>query len=119
MAVWTLFSTNETQPKLSMQSRSWRCIGSMPIPCTQSETSREMAVQIHIEAREFTDPRSRASQGAPLGMKPDRVAVELNRNIVPREQWAETQLCGGDRLEIVPLVAGGPPLLPAYQELPE
>ena len=25
-----------------------------------------------------------------LGMKQDRVAVELNRNIVPRAQWAET-----------------------------
>jgi len=28
-----------------------------------------------------------------LGMKPDRVAVELNRNIVPRDRWASTPLC--------------------------
>ena len=27
---------------------------------------------------------------AGLGMKPDRVAIELNREIVPREQWPET-----------------------------
>jgi sulfur carrier protein len=42
-----------------------------------------------------------------LGMKQDRVAVELNRNIVPREKWAETNLADGDRLEIVHFVGGG------------
>jgi len=42
-----------------------------------------------------------------LGMKPDRVAVELNRDIVPRDQWARTELAEGDRLEIVHFVGGG------------
>jgi thiamine biosynthesis protein ThiS len=42
-----------------------------------------------------------------LGMKPDRVAVELNLDIVPRQQWIETQLADGDRLEIVHFVGGG------------
>jgi sulfur carrier protein len=42
-----------------------------------------------------------------LGMKPDRVAVELNRNIVPRDRWPETKLSDGDRLEIVQFVGGG------------
>jgi thiamine biosynthesis protein ThiS len=42
-----------------------------------------------------------------LGMKQDRVAVELNRNIVPREQWPKTQLGEGDQLEIVHFVGGG------------
>jgi thiamine biosynthesis protein ThiS len=42
-----------------------------------------------------------------LGMKQDRVAVELNRNIVPRSQWAETNLAEGDQLEIVHFVGGG------------
>jgi sulfur carrier protein len=40
-------------------------------------------------------------------MKPDRVAVELNRAIVPHEKWAETSLSEGDRLEIVHFVGGG------------
>ncbi|MFZ1132476.1 MAG: sulfur carrier protein ThiS [Terriglobales bacterium] len=44
---------------------------------------------------------------AQLGMKPDRVAIELNREIVPRDQWAETELHEGDRLEIVHFVGGG------------
>jgi thiamine biosynthesis protein ThiS len=42
-----------------------------------------------------------------LNMKPDRVAVELNREIVPRNLWPETPLKEGDRLEIVHFVGGG------------
>jgi sulfur carrier protein len=42
-----------------------------------------------------------------LGMKSDRVAVELNRDIVPRDRWAQTRLKDGDRLEIVHFVGGG------------
>jgi thiamine biosynthesis protein ThiS len=44
-----------------------------------------------------------------LGMKPDRVAVELNRDIVPRDRWPHTPLKDGDRLEIVHFVGGGSP----------
>jgi thiamine biosynthesis protein ThiS len=42
-----------------------------------------------------------------LGMKSDRVAIELNREIVPRDQWPKTALQEGDRLEIVHFVGGG------------
>lgn len=42
-----------------------------------------------------------------LGMKADRVAVELNREIVARDRWSDTRLGEGDRLEIVHFVGGG------------
>ena len=42
-----------------------------------------------------------------LGLKADRVAVELNREIVSRDQWGEKALQDGDRLEIVHFVGGG------------
>lgn len=42
-----------------------------------------------------------------LGMKPDRVAIELNREIVPRDRWAQSPLKDGDQLEIVHFVGGG------------
>lgn len=42
-----------------------------------------------------------------LGMKGDRVAIELNREIVPRDRWSQTALRDGDRLEIVHFVGGG------------
>ena len=44
---------------------------------------------------------------AELGMQADRVAVELNREIVPRARWSATTLREGDRLEIVHFVGGG------------
>ncbi|HEY3359541.1 MAG TPA: sulfur carrier protein ThiS [Polyangia bacterium] len=42
-----------------------------------------------------------------LGLKPEQVAVERNREIVPRRTFAEAPLAGGDRLEIVTFVGGG------------
>jgi len=42
-----------------------------------------------------------------LSMKSDRVAVELNRDIVPRDRWPVTPLKDGDCLEIVHFVGGG------------
>jgi thiamine biosynthesis protein ThiS len=42
-----------------------------------------------------------------LGIKTDRVAVELNREIVPRAEWPKAALHDGDKLEIVHFVGGG------------
>ena len=42
-----------------------------------------------------------------LGLKGDRVAVELNGEIVPRAAWPQTRLSSGDRLEMVHFVGGG------------
>ncbi|MGA9474270.1 MAG: sulfur carrier protein ThiS [Terriglobales bacterium] len=42
-----------------------------------------------------------------LAMKPDRVAIELNREIVPRDRWPQTKLKEQDQLEIVHFVGGG------------
>jgi sulfur carrier protein len=44
---------------------------------------------------------------AELGLQADRVAVELNRRIVPRAEWSAAALQDGDRLEIVHFVGGG------------
>ena len=42
-----------------------------------------------------------------LGLKADRLAIELNHDIVPRSQWGATALSESDRLEIVHFVGGG------------
>jgi sulfur carrier protein len=42
-----------------------------------------------------------------LAAKGDRVAVELNGDIVPRAKWLESPLKDGDKLEIVHFVGGG------------
>jgi sulfur carrier protein len=42
-----------------------------------------------------------------LGVGKRRVAVELNRDIVPREAYATTLLKSGDAVEVVHFVGGG------------
>lgn len=66
-----------------------------------------MKLQINGEARDFSPPLTLAGLLEQLDMKADRVAVELNGSIVPRDQWATTNLAEGDRLEIVHFVGGG------------
>ncbi len=66
-----------------------------------------MQLIINGEERRFAELASLAALVEQLGMKGDRVAVELNREIVPRLRWSETPLHDGDRLEIVHFVGGG------------
>jgi sulfur carrier protein len=42
-----------------------------------------------------------------LEIDPSRVAVELNRDILPKGEYASTLLNQGDQLEIVHFVGGG------------
>lgn len=66
-----------------------------------------MNLTINGEARVFTSAATLGALIEQLGMKSDRVAIELNREIVPRGQWEQTPLRDGDRLEIVHFVGGG------------
>jgi thiamine biosynthesis protein ThiS len=42
-----------------------------------------------------------------LGLDSGRVAIERNREILPRPHWAQTLVASGDRYEIVQFVGGG------------
>jgi sulfur carrier protein len=69
-----------------------------------------MKLYLNGDEREFSDipsPFTLTSLVEILGMKSDRVAVELDREIVSRERWSQTLLKDGDRLEIVHFVGGG------------
>ncbi len=66
-----------------------------------------MRLVINGENRDFDYPLTLAGLVEKLGMKQDRVAIELNRDIVQRGQWAEKALASGDKLEIVHFVGGG------------
>lgn len=69
-----------------------------------------MKLQINGESHAVADPPVDFTLAAlieSLNMKPDRVAIELNREIVPRDRWPQTPLKEGDRLEIVHFVGGG------------
>jgi thiamine biosynthesis protein ThiS len=66
-----------------------------------------MNLVINGQPRDFTPPLTLAALLQQLGMKSDRVAIELNRSIVGRDRWTETGLADGDCLEIVHFVGGG------------
>jgi sulfur carrier protein len=70
-----------------------------------------MKLHINGEERDFAQPAGAVfaltSLIESLGMKSDRVAVELNREIAPRDRWPQIVLKDGDRLEIVHFVGGG------------
>ena len=42
-----------------------------------------------------------------LSLQPDRVAVELNRQVIPRRDWDATQVPSGAVIEVVQFVGGG------------
>ncbi|MFN7944069.1 MAG: sulfur carrier protein ThiS [Blastocatellia bacterium] len=42
-----------------------------------------------------------------LDLPSARLAIELNREILPRQQWPSRKLQSGDRLEVVHFVGGG------------
>ena len=67
-----------------------------------------MRIQINGEPREF--PQSSLSLNElldTLSLPPQRIAVELNKAIVPRSLWEKTTLKEGDQIEIVHFVGGG------------
>ncbi|MGO9450172.1 MAG: sulfur carrier protein ThiS [Candidatus Binataceae bacterium] len=42
-----------------------------------------------------------------LKMRPARIAVELNQEVVPKARYGETILKAGDKVEIINFVGGG------------
>lgn len=59
------------------------------------------------EPRDVADRVSLTGLLQVLGVANRRVAIELNRDIVPREHYATTHLAPGDVVEVVQLVGGG------------
>ncbi len=66
-----------------------------------------MRLHINGEEKDFPELSTLAELVENLGAKADRLAIELNRNIVPRREWDSTRIKEGDSLEIVHFVGGG------------
>ena len=66
-----------------------------------------MEIVINGETREVPTATNLGELLRLLDLKEDRVAIELNREIVRRDRWTETALQPRDRLEIVQFVGGG------------
>ena len=66
-----------------------------------------MKIVVNGEEREVGEGATVGDLVARLEVAPERVAVELNREVVRRARWAQTRLSEGDRVEIVHFVGGG------------
>ena len=71
------------------------------------QTQKGTAMIINGKEENVATPITVAELIESKGLRADRVAVELNGEIVPRTQRAQTQLKGTDTLEIVTFVQGG------------
>ena len=66
-----------------------------------------MQIQLNGKNHELAETCTLEELVRELSLSPQRVAIELNRSVVRREQWAQTILNEGDRVEIVHFVGGG------------
>lgn len=66
-----------------------------------------MKIQINGEQKEISTGLSISGLLQSLEIRPGRVVVERNREIVARDAYAATMLADGDALEIVHFVGGG------------
>ncbi len=66
-----------------------------------------MRVTINGEAKDLPEGLCVATLLIHLGITAGRVAIELNLQILPREQWETKQVQPGDKFEIVHFVGGG------------
>jgi len=62
---------------------------------------------VNGESRNVADQSTLNDLVDELSLAPARIAVELNGEVVRRNNWAETVLAEGDRLEVVHFVGGG------------
>ncbi len=69
--------------------------------------ARRMRIQLNGEPFELPDGETVAALLARLDLVGRRVAVELNLDIVPRSQHADTALREGDQVEVVQAIGGG------------
>ena len=66
-----------------------------------------LTLTVNGEERGFPAPLSVAGLVVALELDMRKVAVELNREIVPRSSYAAVRLKSGDQLEIVHFIGGG------------
>jgi sulfur carrier protein len=71
------------------------------------ETTETISIVVNGELKSAASGATVSQLLGTLGLPAGRVAIERNLQILPRTQWATTQVAPGDRYEIVQFVGGG------------
>jgi thiamine biosynthesis protein ThiS len=74
---------------------------------TQQGLAIHVTVSVNGEPRRVSAGQSITQMLTELGLDPQRVAVERNRDVVPRSSLLEVTVEDGDEYEIVHFVGGG------------
>jgi sulfur carrier protein len=74
---------------------------------SRDDVESTFRVIVNGEPRDLEPGATVADLVATLGLGPRRVAVELNRAVVPRAEYGATALHAGDAVEIIHFVGGG------------
>ena len=83
-----------------------RCRQSVKVETKAGREERTVIITLNGETREVPESLTLASLLKHLGVRPDQVAVEVNRGLVTRKRHEETRIAPGV-LEVVTLVGGG------------
>jgi sulfur carrier protein len=73
----------------------------------RDEPSAGLALRVNGEPVRVPAPCTVASLLARLGLAGRRVAVAIEREVIPRSAFDQHQLAAGDRVEILEAVGGG------------
>lgn len=77
------------------------------MPCILESRVKGLRIHINGETRDVPDRISLDELIRHLALVPERLAIELNHEVVRRSNWPQTLLSEGDRIEIVHFVGGG------------
>jgi len=77
------------------------------ISATGWQIFNAVRITVNDEPRELPADATVADLVAGLALGPRRVAVEVNRAVVPRAEYGAHRLADGDAVEIIHFVGGG------------
>ena len=66
-----------------------------------------LQIELNGTPHQVADPHSLQDLIAGLSMSNQALAVAVNRQVVPRQSWAQHLLRAGDRVDVVKAIGGG------------
>jgi thiamine biosynthesis protein ThiS len=66
-----------------------------------------MRVVVNGENREVVEVGNLVELLKEMELPTERIAVELNKEVVRKKNWTETKINDGDKIEIIHFVGGG------------
>ncbi len=66
-----------------------------------------MEIIVNGESQKISDHLSLQGLHDHLCLRNQRVAIEVNQQIIPQSQWPITTLSQGDKIEIIQAIGGG------------